>query len=273
MNFLDITISNINSNIKFDIYRKPTTTSTTIHASSYHSHTHKIAAYNSLIYRATKIPLEKDKYTQEINTIKYIAISNRYNTNMIDKLIKKRFKKDKYKHLDITKEGIKYISMNYTNILPEYMLNIIKKIGFQVSFRTSNNIGKKLLHHNKIYLTKEKSGIYKMQCKDCDKIYIGQTGRTFYKRYTEHLPKSDIRKVDSIFAKHLMNENHDPQSFEDSCIPLHICHKGSIMNATEEFEIYKAIKKNLQKVLNEKLKFKNNSLYDTVLDTYNSDII
>ena len=41
------------------------------------------------------------------------------------------------------------------------------------------------------------------------------------------------------------------------------------MNAIEEFKIYRAIKKDPKKVLNEKLKFKNNSLYDTVLDTYN----
>ena len=110
-----------------------------------------------------------------------------------------------------------------------------------MAFRTSNNVGKKLLHPNKICKNEEKSGVYKMKCNKCEKIYIGQTGRTFYKRFTEHLPKSDIRKVDSVFARHLMNENHDTKSFENSCFPLHICNKGAVMNAIEEFEIYSSI--------------------------------
>ena len=137
-----------------------------------------------------------------------------------------------------------------------------------MAFRTSNKIGKKLFHRNKICKNEEKSVVYKMKCNKCEKIYTSQTGRTFYKRYTEHLPKSDIRKVDSVFARHLMNKNHDSERFENSCFPLHICNKGEVMNAIEEFETYSAIKKDPNKVPNEKLKFKNNSLFDTVIKLY-----
>ena len=31
-----------------------------------------------------------------------------------------------------------------------------------------------------------KSGVYKLNCNDCDAIYIGQTGRSFKKRHIEH---------------------------------------------------------------------------------------
>ena len=77
--------------------------------------------------------------------------------------------------------------------------------------------------------------------------------------------------MDSVFARHLMSGNHDPESFENSSFPLHLhitCNKGAVMNAIEEFEIYSAIKKDPNKVLNEKLKFKNNSLFNTVIELY-----
>ena len=33
-----------------------------------------------------------------------------------------------------------------------------------------------------------KTGIYKLTCNNCDEIYIGQTGRPFKERFSEHLP-------------------------------------------------------------------------------------
>ena len=31
-----------------------------------------------------------------------------------------------------------------------------------------------------------KSDVYKLNCNDCDAVYIGQTGRSFKKRHKEH---------------------------------------------------------------------------------------
>jgi len=45
INFLDLTIIRRPSHLEIDIYRKPTTTDTTIHFTSTHSNEHKLAAY------------------------------------------------------------------------------------------------------------------------------------------------------------------------------------------------------------------------------------
>ena len=45
INYLDLSIYRINSNVELDIYRKPTSTDTTVHFSSNHSYEHKIAAF------------------------------------------------------------------------------------------------------------------------------------------------------------------------------------------------------------------------------------
>ena len=72
-----------------------------------------------------------------------------------------------------------------------------------MAFKTTNNIKKRLGQRTHIP-AEEKTGVYKLECDDCDKFYIGQTGRPSAERFKEHLPKSDISKTRSSYAQHLM---------------------------------------------------------------------
>ena len=90
--------------------------------------------------------------------------------------------------------------------------------------------------------------------------------------YKERLPKGDIRNIKSNFALHVINHNHNYSSFQNSFKPLHFCKKSKLMDALEEFEIYRASKTQGDQFLNEKLPFKSNKLYYTairVLEQYN----
>lgn len=106
-----------------------------------------------------------------------------------------------------------------------------------------------------------------MECSTCDKFYIGQTGRSFGIRYKEHLPKGKLANITSNFAKHLIDENHDYENFDANCIPLHVCEKGRVMDTLEEYEIYKGYKHSSNDILNDKLCFNTNPLYDLAMDT------
>ena len=56
------------------------------HNTSNHPTQHKHAAFNHMLHRLTKTPLSKQDYTDELNTIKYIAMKNGYNPNLINKM-------------------------------------------------------------------------------------------------------------------------------------------------------------------------------------------
>ena len=99
---------------------------------------------------------------------------------------------------------------------------------------------------------------------------MGQTGRGFLKRFIEHRPPTHFHSLDSVkskFAEHLISENHSYTNFKTNLKPLHICKKGRYLNALEEYEIYKAHNNIGTKphVLNDKLAFKSNVLYNTAL--------
>jgi hypothetical protein len=56
-NFLDLTIIRNTNHFDTDIYRKPTTTDTTIHSSYNHPMEHKLAAYKTHIQSLHTLPL------------------------------------------------------------------------------------------------------------------------------------------------------------------------------------------------------------------------
>ena len=75
LNFLDLTVTRLNSNFRYQIYRKPTTTDIPINAESDHPFSQKMAAYNSFVDRLLSIPMEKEDFHEELNTIKYCVVT------------------------------------------------------------------------------------------------------------------------------------------------------------------------------------------------------
>ena len=114
-----------------------------------------------------------------------------------------------------------------------------------------------LIKNNKPKLNRnEKSGVYKLECVDCPKVYIGQSGRAFKHRIAEH-KKSFVNELcNSNYANHLISENHH---FNDDYKILHIEQKGRKLNFLEALEI-------------NKLKFSGNLLNDQT-DLNNSPLL
>ena len=93
INFLELTVYKAQNEFKLKIFRKPTTTDITIHATSHHPISQKMAAYNSFVHKLLTIPMEPSDYEEELNIIKQIAVANGYKSSTIDKLINKQQKR------------------------------------------------------------------------------------------------------------------------------------------------------------------------------------
>lgn len=269
INYLDLTIKKQDNCLKYSIYRKLTTTDTTIAADSHHPWVQKMSAYNYYVNRMLTVPMDDADYQRELNIVKYIAHSNGYPNNMVDKLVRKLKRKLRNPLVIKNKENDnpkpKYVSAVYTNIMPRIIQNILHKNNIKVSFKTNNKLLDLIRTKRNTQLT-EKTGIYKITCSDCECFYVGQTGRGFKKRYVEHLPKRNSVGT-SCFARHLVNEGHSYKDFESNLEPLHLCRKGKYMNTLEEYEIYRAYHdtETRKYLLNEQLQFRANPLYETAI--------
>ena len=156
--------------LKFNIYRKPTTTDTTIHADSHHPLSHKMAAYNSFIHRLLTIPLDDNDFRDELNVIKYIAVANGYSSLTIDKLLRKHEKRMLKPRINSNTQKI-FISTNYTSFMPKVLCSILNNNSFTISFRTNNKL-LDILKPKKHTPPEEKTGIYKLTCNDCECFYL-----------------------------------------------------------------------------------------------------
>jgi hypothetical protein len=98
INFLDFLITREREKLSINIYRKPTTTDTTIHYKSNHPIQYKMAAYRFMINRLHSLPLLQEHRDQEMNTIIQIAKQNEYPIKLIERLDNQiKTKKKKYK--------------------------------------------------------------------------------------------------------------------------------------------------------------------------------
>jgi len=61
----------------------------------------------------------------------------------------------------------------------------------------------------------EKSGIYQIQCENCEKCYIGQTRRNIGIRFKEHIRNIKNQETNkSPIAEHVLEENHNIQTIQ-----------------------------------------------------------
>ena len=185
LNFLDITIARDlqQQKLAFDIYRKPTATDIIIPKNSYNPSTHKHAALNFLINRATTVPLTKENIIKEFEIISAIANKNGYSLNdiqsLIDKIHNKNILKTIYPHVAVKN---KYIKVKYHRLFSHKLQKTLNN--YNITLANSNNlkISNLLINNRDKSDILEKSGIYKIQCSDCEKKILHRSDRSCSKK-------------------------------------------------------------------------------------------
>jgi hypothetical protein len=86
IDFLDLTIPGQHKKLEIDIYRKPTTTDTTINFLSNHPIEQKTAAYRYHMTRMHSLPLDPDKKHKGWKTIQTIVKNNNIPQQLLQKL-------------------------------------------------------------------------------------------------------------------------------------------------------------------------------------------
>ena len=81
----------------------------------------------------------------------------------------------------------------------QHYIQRVFKFNIKVAFKTNNNISN-LLRIKQPLPLEDKTGVYRISCNDCDCFYLGQTGKSFLKRYKEHLSRNDL---DTVSYTHL----------------------------------------------------------------------
>ena len=205
ISYLDLNLINTNEQIKLEIYRKPTTTDTTINKKSCHPQEHKLTTYKNWLHRITILPLDNAAKKKELNIITNIAINNGYKKDDI-MLMYHRLQQRKTSNPNDNTEQI-WVPYTYSGSYVRKITKLFKNTNIRIAFRVKHTLGKILNREHNIN-PYEQSGVYKLTCQTCQHVYIGQTGRKLTTHYNEHIQSIRINKDDSAYAQHILNNRH-----------------------------------------------------------------
>ena len=97
-----------------------------------------------------------------------------------------------------------------------------KRQGYRIAYKTTNKTEHTLSKHTHKAQNKfDLPGVYKLNCSDCNKFYIGQTGCSFKQRYIEHT-KALHSTTESTFANHPIETNHTYKNIDKNMDILHV---------------------------------------------------
>ena len=93
--------------------------------------------------------------------------------------------------------------------------------------------------------------------------YVGQTGRSFRIRFSEHFRDFQYANNKLKFAQRLLENNHSIVPIGSIMKVLYSTNKGKFMGTMEKFYIYKATRDNNR--INDKNTVKPNVIFDTIV--------
>ena len=123
----------------------------------------------------------------------------------------------------------------------KFVTKLFKHSNVNFAFKTNNTLGHILTHNTYNNHTSDKfhkNVIYQLNCKDCNKKYIGQTGRPFRRRFREHFNDFKYGNGCSKFSQHLLENRHSVGTMDEIMEVLHVVKKGKLMDTLERFRIY-----------------------------------
>jgi hypothetical protein len=165
-----------------ELYRKPTDRhSNPLQIKS--PHEHKIAAFLYYVNRITTMPITENSKQNEWETIIVIAKNNDFPISILIDLKTKIIKRKKHKQKqaqtqqqqEIRTQQYKWVTFTYHSPLVRQITNLFKQTDVKISFHATNTIQQQV--NTSKHIHNDQSGIYKLKCNTCNKVYVGQSGR------------------------------------------------------------------------------------------------
>jgi len=237
INFLDLTIIRRHTHIEKDIYRKPTTTDTTIHFISIHPNEHKLAAYRYHIERMPNPPLKTVQQKREWSTILHISQQNGFPPTVIHKLRHQIEHKTKHTTPHDSKNK-KWATFTYISPQIRKVTNIFRNTNIGVAYKCHYTIANMIKpprdHHT---LPHGKWGIYQLTCNTCNLLYVGQTSHTLNIRFQEHMRYIRYNNPQSAYTLHILQNQHEYSQMNSTITLLKPLNNPSLLLPYEQYYI------------------------------------
>ncbi len=221
--FLDVLVIRENDSFSTTIYRKPTHTDLYLLWDSNQCRKYKISLIKTLTIRIQRICSNLTLLKKEKDRLKETLINNGYPYHIIRRGMKegetiaKRLQQPQQKIPTVQKQKIYFTipyfgqeSIIFANRIRKTCTKLLPHINLHIAFKKQGTIKQNFLplQKGKDSSTQNTKIVYQIPCRDCDKIYIGETGRKRDKRMSEHTAAIRKKDTNSEMVKHILNTQH-----------------------------------------------------------------
>src|SRR5436190_6327681 len=171
---------------------------------SNHPTSTKIGLIKCLSKRNKIVSSNKELEKEEEHKIINLLSENDYPRNFTLKHIKERPQNNN----ENVRSNIKprtTITIPYIRGISEKLKRISSQYNIRMVFNSTLKLKNTLVNYNYKY---NKNVIYKIPCKDCNQVYIGQTGAFLDTRIKQHQYSEKTHKQESTLVQHIEELNH-----------------------------------------------------------------
>ena len=220
--FLDVLITQEQEKLTTSLYRTPTHTGLYLLWDSSQNRRYKLGLIKTLVIRIYRICSIKEIVNRELSLLRKTLANNGYPPHIIRRGIAEaevliRRQSDNKKNVN-KKKKIIFFTIKYYGQESIIFVSRVRKLCCQlfpniiVQFAFKKHMSLKSLFLPKLKGTdenrKNKNLVYSIPCKDCNKEYIGETGRMKDTRINEHKSKIRTLSSDSKIVEHILNLKH-----------------------------------------------------------------
>ena len=198
IHFLDINIKRFTNHVETRIYRKPCHPLLFQKWTSNLAYKYKISIIRNLFNRTLRLSSTLQIQKEECKILRNCLLNSGYPINLINKIERQSFTQANSAPPSAQKKtiffGLPYIGKS-TEILGKSVQKLINKHGpnsAQLKIYYKSNAPLSMKFQRKAKPTKMEPSrisncVYKINCKNCDKCYVGETGRQLSIRIKEHM--------------------------------------------------------------------------------------
>lgn len=209
--FLNTMCEIVDGRIEIDIYRKPSSTMRSITSDSFHDYRHKMATYHAMAHFMVSIPLTEERAKKETEKMVEIGRVNGYRETTILSIIEKHKRKkqqDSISTLTSTEtEEKKRVSVRYFPLITQSIKSTYQKYDIELVYRNEGSLRQCLGSTKDKPLDLHKSGIYRIQCGCCGRLYFGMTVRKLFERFNEHVNSVRWKRKTAV-GRHMFITEH-----------------------------------------------------------------
>ena len=237
--FLDTLVTrNEKGDVHTKVYQKKSHTDQFLSYNSHHPLHQKVGVATTLLNRAHTVTSKTEDIQSEEKNICHALNKCGYPEWVLNKAknkVKERMQhngKNTNKHNDISEDQRKKrIVIPYIRGMSEATERIFRKYNITTAMKPVSTLRNELVHpKDKVDKFKTSGVVYGVPCKDCDAIYIGETGRPLATRIKEH--KKEVDEIENTIKTRQQRRDMEGEMFK-SAITDHAIHHQHAINWEE----------------------------------------